>query len=78
MCNTISATYANSAAFTDDIYRDDVVFKDPRNTVRGKKNYERIFRGLRIFGRVCFTRCHVDVRRIWQPETNRISLRWQV
>lgn len=30
--------------FADDIYRDDVVFKDPRNTLRGKKNYKRIFK----------------------------------
>lgn len=28
----------------DDIYRDDVVFKDPRNTLRGKKNYQRLFK----------------------------------
>lgn len=32
------------ALLADDIYRDDVVFKDPRNTVRGKKNYQRIFK----------------------------------
>lgn len=32
---------------------------------------------LRVLGRVCFTRTRVDVRRIWQPESNRISLRWQ-
>lgn len=62
---------------TYDIYREDVVFKDPRNTVRGKKNYQRIFKGVRIFGRLFFTRCRVDVRRIWQPESNRISMRWQ-
>lgn len=41
----------------DDIYRDDVVFKDPRNTVRGKKNYQRIFQGVRALGRVAFLRC---------------------
>lgn len=62
---------------TYDIYREDVVFKDPRNTVKGKKNYKRIFRGLSLLGRLAFTRCRVDVKRIWQPEPNRISLRWQ-
>mmetsp|Transcript_16258 Transcript_16258/g.48702 ORF Transcript_16258/g.48702 Transcript_16258/m.48702 type:complete len:308 (+) Transcript_16258:145-1068(+) len=62
---------------TYDIYRDDVVFKDPRNTVSGKKNYKRIFRGVRLLGRLAFTRCRVDVTRIWQPEHNQISLRWQ-
>lgn len=31
----------------DDIYRDDVVFKDPRNTLRGKKNYKRIVKASR-------------------------------
>jgi hypothetical protein len=62
---------------TYDIYREDVVFKDPRNTLRGKKNYKLLFKALRVFGRVFFTRTRVDVRRIWQPESNRISLRWQ-
>jgi hypothetical protein len=62
---------------TYDIYRDDVVFKDPRNVVRGKKNYQRIFKAVRIFGRLFFTRCRLDVKRIWQPESNRISMRWQ-
>lgn len=33
--------------------------------------------GVRIFGRLFFTRCRLDVRRIWQPESNRISMRWQ-
>lgn len=32
---------------------------------------------MRIFGRLFFTRCRLDVRRIWQPESNRISMRWQ-
>ena len=32
---------------------------------------------VRIFGRLFFTRCRLDVKRIWQPESNRISMRWQ-
>lgn len=60
-----------------DIYRDDVVFKDPRNTVRGKKNYQRIFWGVRALGRVAFLRCRLDVQRIWQPDPKCISLKWQ-
>lgn len=32
---------------------------------------------VRIVGRLFFTRCRLDVRRIWQPESNRISMRWQ-
>ena len=46
-----------SCLYADDIYREDVVFKDPRNTVKGKKNYKRIFRGLSLLGRLAFTRC---------------------
>lgn len=65
------------APLSYDIYRDDVVFKDPRNIVRGKKNYQRIFRGVRALGRIAFLRTRLDVQRIWQPDPKCISLRWQ-
>ena len=44
-----------------EIYRDDVVFKDPRNTVKGKTNYERLFKAVRIFGRFFFSRVYIEV-----------------
>ncbi len=52
----------------DDIYRDDIAFKDPRNCIEGKRNYKTIFWSLRFHGALFFTRLHVDVQRIWQPE----------
>jgi Uncharacterized conserved protein (DUF2358) len=36
-----------------------------------------MMQAVRIFGRLFFTRCRLDVKRIWQPESNRISMRWQ-
>lgn len=52
----------------DDIYRDDIVFRDTRNTFHGKKNYKTIFWSLRFHGALFFSRLRVDVKRIWQPE----------
>jgi Uncharacterized conserved protein (DUF2358) len=45
--------------------------------VRPDKHQNCMMQGVRIFGRLFFTRCRLDVRRIWQPESNRISMRWQ-
>ena len=56
----------------DDIYRDDVVFRDPRNTFRGLKNYKTIFWSLRFHGRLFFKILFVDVQRIWQPDDSQI------
>ena len=52
----------------DGIYRDDIVFKDPRNTFRGKKNYRTICWSLRLSGKLVFSKLYVEVKRIWQPE----------
>ncbi len=65
-------------AFADGIYRDDVVFKDPRNTVKGKQNYRRLFRFVRVLGRLVFSRVYVRVQRIWQLDDRCISVRWEV
>ena len=59
-------TAASAAA--DDIYRPDVVFRDPKNTFRGLKNYQTIFWSLRFHGSLFFTALHVDVSRLWQLE----------
>jgi hypothetical protein len=56
----------------DDIYREDVVFRDPRNTFKGLKNYKTIFWSLRFHGRLFFSRLYVDVQRIWQPDDAQI------
>lgn len=41
---------------TYDIYRDDIVFRDPRNTFHGKENYRLIFWSLRFHGRLFFSK----------------------
>lgn len=64
--------------FTYDIYRDDIVFRDPRNTFRGLKNYKTIFWSLRFHGKLFFKFLFVDVQRIWQPDDSQIKMRWTV
>lgn len=63
-----------SSCTTDDIYREDIVFRDPRNTFKGMKNYKTIFWSLRFHGSIFFKSLYVDVRRIWQPEPNIIQV----
>jgi hypothetical protein len=63
---------------TDDIYRDDITFRDPRNAFSGLKNYKLIFWSLRFHGRIFFTKLYVEVRRIWQPQDGLICMRWTV
>ncbi|KAG2594814.1 uncharacterized protein LOC120705560 [Panicum virgatum] len=59
-----------------DIYRDDIVFKDPLNTFKGLENYKRIFWALRFTGRIFFKALWVDIVSIWQPAENLIMIRW--
>lgn len=61
-----------------DIYRDDITFRDPRNSFSGMKNYQTIFWSLRFHGRIFFKQLYVEVRRIWQPSDGVISMRWTV
>eukprot|EP01026_Neomeris_dumetosa_P047565 TRINITY_DN4089_c0_g1_i6.p3 TRINITY_DN4089_c0_g1~~TRINITY_DN4089_c0_g1_i6.p3 ORF type:complete len:286 (-),score=17.01 TRINITY_DN4089_c0_g1_i6:286-1143(-) len=63
---------------TYDIYRDDVVFRDPRNVFRGKDNYKILFWSLRFHGRIFFSSIFVEVRRIWQLEENKLKMQWTV
>lgn len=60
------------------IYRDDITFRDPRNSFSGIQNYKTIFWSLRFHGRIFFTKLHVDVKRIWQTEDGCIRMRWTV
>uniref|UniRef100_A0A0D9Y5B9 Uncharacterized protein n=1 Tax=Oryza glumipatula TaxID=40148 RepID=A0A0D9Y5B9_9ORYZ len=59
-----------------DIYRDDIVFKDPLNKFEGIDNYKRIFWALRFTGRIFFKALWVDIVSIWQPAENLIMIRW--
>lgn len=63
---------------TFDIYREDIVFKDPLNTFSGIENYKQIFWGLRFHGRIFFKALWVDILRIWQPTENIIMIRWTI
>ncbi|CAG9463942.1 unnamed protein product [Pedinophyceae sp. YPF-701] len=61
-----------------DIYRDDVVFRDPRNCFKGMDNYKLIFWSLRFHGRIFFRQVYVEVKRIWSPQEGVINMRWRV
>ncbi|KAJ7951216.1 NTF2-like domain containing protein [Quillaja saponaria] len=61
-----------------DIYRDDIVLKDPLNTFVGIENYKTIFWALRFHGRIFFKALSVDIVSVWQPVENTIMVRWTV
>ncbi|KAL2490307.1 Uncharacterized protein Adt_25935 [Abeliophyllum distichum] len=61
-----------------DIYRDDIVFKDPLNKFVGIENYKSIFWALRFHGRIFFRALSVDIISVWQPVENMIMVRWSV
>ncbi|KAL5796090.1 hypothetical protein ACOSQ2_000910 [Xanthoceras sorbifolium] len=61
-----------------DIYRDDIVFKDPMNTFAGIENYKSIFWALRFHGRIFFRALWLDIISVWQPMENVIMVRWTV
>lgn len=63
---------------TFDIYRDDIVFKDPLNTFVGIENYKSILWALRFNGRIFFKALWVDIVSVWQPSENTIMIRWIV
>jgi len=62
------------------IYREDIVFRDPRNKFEGLKNYRIIFWSLRFHGKLFFRKLYVEVKRVWQPTNDRqtIKMRWTV
>ncbi|KFK37418.1 hypothetical protein AALP_AA4G254600 [Arabis alpina] len=61
-----------------DIYRDDIVFRDPMNTFMGIENYKSIFWALRFHGRIFFRALCVDIVSVWQPTENVLMIRWTV
>ncbi|OWM88166.1 hypothetical protein CDL15_Pgr003578 [Punica granatum] len=63
---------------TLDIYRDDIVFKDPLNTFVGIENYKSIFWGLRFHGRMFFRALWIDIISVRQPVEDVVMVRWTV
>ncbi|MED6111292.1 hypothetical protein PIB30_051146 [Stylosanthes scabra] len=61
-----------------DVYRDDIVFKDPMNTFVGIEKYKSLLWALRFHGRIFFRALWVDVISVWQPVENVIMVRWSV
>ncbi|KAA8516115.1 hypothetical protein F0562_019294 [Nyssa sinensis] len=61
-----------------DIYRDDIVFKDPLNTFVGIENYKSIFWALRFHAKLFFKALWVDIISVWQPVESTIMVRWTV
>ncbi|KAK9143894.1 hypothetical protein Syun_013294 [Stephania yunnanensis] len=61
-----------------DMFRDDIVFKDPMNTFVGIENYKYIFWSLRFHGRIFFRALWLDIVSVRQPVENTIMVRWTV
>ncbi|KAL8136388.1 hypothetical protein V2J09_002389 [Rumex salicifolius] len=61
-----------------DIFRDDIVFKDPMNTFVGIENYKSIFWALRFHGRIFFRALWIDIVSVWQPMEGVIMVRWTI
>ncbi|MBD2543043.1 DUF2358 domain-containing protein [Planktothricoides sp. FACHB-1370] len=51
-----------------DIYAEDIFFKDPVNTFKGKFNYRIIFWTLRFHGRLFFTELYFDLHNVQQTK----------
>lgn len=73
ICSSI--TYQS---FPFDLYREDIVFRDPLNTFVGIENYKSIFWALRFHGRIFFKALWMDIVSVWQPVENVIMVRWTV
>ncbi len=61
-----------------DIYRQDIVFKDPVNRFKGKFNYRIIFWTLRFHGQLFFTELYFDLHDVEQVAPDRILANWTV
>jgi len=61
-----------------DIYSQDIYFKDPVNTFKGKFNYRIIYWTLRFHGRLFFTELYFDLHDIHQASDNTIRADWTV
>ncbi|MCT7951895.1 DUF2358 domain-containing protein [Ancylothrix sp. C2] len=61
-----------------DIYSQDIYFKDPVNTFKGKFNYRIIFWTLRFHAKLFFKEIYFDVHEVSQIEENLIIAKWTV
>jgi Uncharacterized conserved protein (DUF2358) len=61
-----------------DIYSQDIYFRDPVNTFKGKLNYRIIFWTLRFHGRLFFTALHFDLHTVTQTEADTVLAVWTV
>lgn len=76
--SALAVSFHTTLPLADDIYREDIVFRDPRNVFRGIKNYRTIFWSLRFHGRIFFRHLYVEILSIWQPGDKQIKMRWKV
>lgn len=60
------------------IFRDDIVFKDPLNKFVGIENYKSIFWALRFHGRIFFKALWIEIVSVLQPMEGVIMIRWTV
>lgn len=63
---------------TYDIYSQNIYFRDPVNTFKGKFNYRVIFWTLRFHGKLFFTQIAFDVHEIKQAADDVILAKWTV
>ena len=61
-----------------DIYTQDIYFRDPVNTFKGKFNYRIIFWTLRFHGKLFFTSLYFDLHDIKQTASDTILANWTV
>jgi len=61
-----------------DIYSQDIFFKDPVNTFKGKFNYRIIYWTLRFHGRLFFTELFFDLHNVGQASETTIRADWTV
>jgi hypothetical protein len=61
-----------------DIYTQNIYFKDPVNTFKGKLNYRIIFWTLRFHGQLFFTELFFDLHDVQQTTQDTILANWTV
>jgi hypothetical protein len=61
-----------------EIYAEDIYFRDPVNTFKGKFNYRIIFWTLRFHARLFFTQIFFDLHEVHQSAEDTILAKWTV
>mmetsp|Transcript_19010 Transcript_19010/g.39712 ORF Transcript_19010/g.39712 Transcript_19010/m.39712 type:complete len:261 (-) Transcript_19010:1268-2050(-) len=67
-----------------EIYTEDVAYVDEispsfgrkASTAHGKQSLRRVAFGIRFFAKVLFSRSKFDVMKVWQPESDKLCVRW--